>query len=38
VVVDVDQDGYISDGDIVDNLHKGESTPTDKIGFRVVTP
>jgi hypothetical protein len=36
VVVDVDQDGYITDGDLVDNLHKTESTPSDGIGFTVV--
>ena len=35
VVVDVDQDGKISKGDLVDNLHKGQSTPTDGVGFWV---
>jgi hypothetical protein len=35
VVVDVDRDGYISDGDLVDNLHKTESTPSDGVGFKV---
>lgn len=35
VVVDVDQDGYISDGDLVDNLHKLESAPSDGVGFSV---
>lgn len=38
VVVDVDQNGKVSDGDLVDNLHKTEATPTDGIGFSVVTP
>ncbi len=35
VVVDVDQNGKISDGDLVDNLHKTESVPSDGVGFRV---
>lgn len=36
VVVDVNRDGKLSKGDIVDNLHTGESVPTDKVGFNVV--
>lgn len=36
VVVDVNRDGKLSEGDIVDNLHKGESTPSDKVGFNVL--
>jgi len=35
VIVDVDQDGKISKGDLVDNLHRTQETPTDGVGFWV---
>jgi len=36
VVVDIDQNGRVSNGDLVDNLQKGESVPTGTVGFTVV--